>query len=113
MLLGYPAVGPCHGPCLTGPCRTTASCIPLRLQQATMRSPPHAYLGTQALPEDGMLYALDRDEGTMAVARRYWAEAGVAHKVCEAAWGLCPARRPLFCLHGLCADKNVGSASPK
>ncbi|KAJ9522099.1 hypothetical protein QJQ45_005183 [Haematococcus lacustris] len=35
----------------------------------------------QALPEDGHLLALDVDERTMAVARKYWELAGVAHKV--------------------------------
>ncbi len=37
----------------------------------------------QALPEDGKLYALDKDERSMSVARRYWEKAGVKHKVVE------------------------------
>lgn len=35
----------------------------------------------QAMPPDGALVACDRDERSMAVARRYWREAGVDHKV--------------------------------
>jgi hypothetical protein len=38
------------------------------------------------LPPDGRLFALDRDASTMAVAQRYWAQAGVADKVCAHAW---------------------------
>lgn len=34
-----------------------------------------------ALPADGRLEALDRDERTMALARKYWHLAGVSHKV--------------------------------
>ena len=34
-----------------------------------------------ALPDDGLVVALDRDEKSMAVARRYWDTAGVAGKV--------------------------------
>jgi predicted O-methyltransferase YrrM len=34
-----------------------------------------------ALPDDGHLLACDVDENWTAVARRYWAEAGVAHKI--------------------------------
>ncbi|KAG2500568.1 hypothetical protein HYH03_001338 [Edaphochlamys debaryana] len=34
-----------------------------------------------ALPEDGRVYALDRDERPMQMARKYWAEAGVSGKV--------------------------------
>lgn len=35
----------------------------------------------QALPPGGKLVALDKDAGTMAMAKRYWQEAGVADKV--------------------------------
>ena len=34
-----------------------------------------------ALPDDGKLVALDVSEEWTAVARRYWAEAGVSHKI--------------------------------
>lgn len=34
-----------------------------------------------ALPDDGRLVALDRSEEWTATARRYWREAGVAHKI--------------------------------
>ena len=34
-----------------------------------------------ALPDDGRIVACDVDEHWTAVARRYWAEAGVAHKI--------------------------------
>lgn len=34
-----------------------------------------------ALPDDGQLVACDVNEEWAAVARRYWAEAGVAHKI--------------------------------
>ncbi|KAG1662959.1 hypothetical protein FOA52_006712 [Chlamydomonas sp. UWO 241] len=36
-----------------------------------------------ALPETGKLYALDKDDRSMGVARKYWAKAGVQHKVVE------------------------------
>ncbi len=35
----------------------------------------------QALPEDGQLVACDRDARAMDIARKYWQQAGVAHKV--------------------------------
>lgn len=35
----------------------------------------------QALPEDGRLVACDVNEEWAAIARRYWQEAGVAHKI--------------------------------
>ncbi len=34
-----------------------------------------------ALPDDGHILACDVDENWTAMARRYWAEAGVAHKI--------------------------------
>lgn len=34
-----------------------------------------------AMPEDGVLHALDRNEETAAVAQRYWQEAGVADRI--------------------------------
>lgn len=34
-----------------------------------------------ALPQDGLLVALDRDEKALAVAHKYWRAAGVDHKV--------------------------------
>lgn len=34
-----------------------------------------------ALPDDGKIVALDVSEAFTSVARRYWAEAGVAHKI--------------------------------
>lgn len=43
-----------------------------------------AIMPSQALPEDGKLIALDKDERSMAVARKYWDKAGVRHKVCTA-----------------------------
>ncbi|GAX78968.1 hypothetical protein CEUSTIGMA_g6408.t1 [Chlamydomonas eustigma] len=36
-----------------------------------------------ALPEDGKLYAIDKDERSMAVARKYWQLSGVNNKVVE------------------------------
>ncbi|CAD7698944.1 unnamed protein product [Ostreobium quekettii] len=36
-----------------------------------------------ALPPDGKLVALERDEKALSVARRYWDKAGVTHKVVE------------------------------
>ena len=36
-----------------------------------------------SLPADGVLVALDRDEAALALARRYWEAAGVAHKVSD------------------------------
>lgn len=33
------------------------------------------------MPEDGQLFALDRNEDTAAIARRYWQEAGVDDKI--------------------------------
>lgn len=45
----------------------------------------------QALPKDGRLMALDKDPNTMEMAKRFFAEAGVAHKarhaVCTLAAG--------------------------
>lgn len=35
----------------------------------------------QALPPDGSLFAIDRDPRSMAVAERYFAQAGVQHKI--------------------------------
>ena len=35
----------------------------------------------RALPEDGMLIAMDTDSQVTAIARRYWEEAGVAGKI--------------------------------
>ncbi len=35
----------------------------------------------QALPKEGHIYALDVSEEFTSVARRYWEEAGVAHKI--------------------------------
>jgi len=34
-----------------------------------------------ALPQDGQLITLDIDEGTTAIAQRYWAEAGIANRI--------------------------------
>ena len=34
-----------------------------------------------ALPDDGLVVACDRDPNATEIARRYWQEAGVAHKV--------------------------------
>lgn len=34
-----------------------------------------------ALPDDGVVIACDRDPNTTEIARRYWQEAGVAHKI--------------------------------
>ena len=34
-----------------------------------------------ALPEDGKVIACDRDPHVTAIARRYWQDAGVAHKI--------------------------------
>ena len=55
-----------------------------------------------ALPEDGELIACDVDEEWTAVARRYWAEAGVASKIRLA---LAPA---LETLDALLADGRAG-----
>lgn len=35
----------------------------------------------KAMPEEGRLFALDRNEETAAVAKRYWSEAGVSDKI--------------------------------
>ena len=37
----------------------------------------------KALPENGQLFALDKDDRSMSVARKYWELAGVSHKVTE------------------------------
>ena len=42
---------------------------------------PLLCLVRQALPEDGMLVACDRDPRALELARKYWQRAGVAHKV--------------------------------
>lgn len=34
-----------------------------------------------ALPQDGQLITLDIDEGTTAIAQRYWAEAGIENRI--------------------------------
>lgn len=40
-----------------------------------------AMIVAMALPEDGQVVACDIDEATGAIARRWWEEAGVAHKI--------------------------------
>jgi predicted O-methyltransferase YrrM len=40
-----------------------------------------ALVAAMALPDDGQVIALDRSEEYTAIARRYWEEAGVAHKI--------------------------------
>ena len=40
-----------------------------------------ALVAAMALPEDGQVVALDMSEEYTAIARRYWAEAGVDHKL--------------------------------
>jgi caffeoyl-CoA O-methyltransferase len=55
-----------------------------------------------ALPDDGRLVACDRSEEYTAVARRYWREAGVEHKI---DLRLAPA---LETLDGLIADGRAG-----
>jgi len=55
-----------------------------------------------ALPDDGRIVACDVSEEWTAVARRYWAEAGVAHKI---DLRLAPA---LDTLEGLLADGEAG-----
>ena len=35
----------------------------------------------QALPEDGLLYAFERDEAILEVAKSFWEKAGVSHKI--------------------------------
>jgi predicted O-methyltransferase YrrM len=49
-----------------------------------------------ALPEDGSIVACDVSEAWTSVARRYWAEAGVAHKI---ELRLAPALETLDALH--------------
>ena len=41
----------------------------------------HICMMMQALPCDGKLVALDRDEKTLQIARKFWKKAGVMHKV--------------------------------
>lgn len=55
-----------------------------------------------ALPDDGRLLACDVSERWTAVARRYWAEAGVAHRI---DLRLAPAMETL---EGLLADGEAG-----
>lgn len=38
-------------------------------------------VAAQALPDDGKVVALDMSEAYTTIARRYWEEAGVAHKI--------------------------------
>lgn len=56
-----------------------------------------------ALPEDGRIVACDVSEAWTSVARRYWAEAGIAHKV---ELRIAPA---LETLDGLLADGAAGT----
>lgn len=56
-----------------------------------------------ALPEDGKVVACDRDPEATAIARRYWKEAGVEHKI---DFRLAPA---LETLDQLIADGQAGS----
>jgi predicted O-methyltransferase YrrM len=56
-----------------------------------------------ALPEDGRIVACDVSEEWTAVARRYWDEAGVAHKI---DLRLAPA---LETLDALCAEGTAGT----
>ncbi len=56
-----------------------------------------------ALPEDGKVIACDRDPEATAIARRYWQEAGVEHKI---DFRLAPA---LETLDGLIAEGQTGS----
>jgi predicted O-methyltransferase YrrM len=56
-----------------------------------------------ALPEDGVVVACDRDPNATAIARRYWQEAGVEHKI---DFHLAPA---LDTLDQLIADGQDGS----
>jgi predicted O-methyltransferase YrrM len=56
-----------------------------------------------ALPEDGRVVACDRDPDATAIARRYWQEAGVEHKV---DFRLAPA---LDTLDQLIAEGETGS----
>ena len=56
-----------------------------------------------ALPEDGKVIACDRDPETTAIARRYWQEAGVEHKI---DFRLAPA---LDTLDRLIAEGKAGS----
>lgn len=56
-----------------------------------------------ALPEDGKVVACDRDSNATAIARRYWQEAGVEHKV---DFRLAPA---LDTLDQLIAEGEAGS----
>ena len=56
-----------------------------------------------ALPDDGRIVACDVDERWTAIARRYWAEAGVAHRI---DLRLAPA---LQTLEGLLASGQSGS----
>src|SRR5258708_12248189 len=48
-----------------------------------------------ALPADGKIIACDVSEEWTSIARRYWVEAGVAHKIDP------PLRPPVYTLHSL------------
>ncbi|MGD1922453.1 MAG: class I SAM-dependent methyltransferase [Pleurocapsa sp.] len=56
-----------------------------------------------ALPDDGVVIACDRDPNATEIARRYWQEAGVAHKI---DFRLAPA---LDTLNELIANDEAGS----
>ena len=53
------------------------------------------------MPDSGaVLYALDKDERSMAVARRYWESAGVRHKVVERLGSASESLEQLLAEHG-------------
>jgi len=62
-----------------------------------------ALVVAQALPEEGTLIACDVSEEWTSIGRRYWQEAGVAHKI---DLRIAPA---LQTLDGLLADGHVGT----
>ncbi len=56
-------------------------CAQLLLRQSSKGCGWKRACAVQALPDNGCLVACERDEQCMQLARKFWAAAGVSHKV--------------------------------